>query len=209
MLTVFEIVLAREIDQADITLGIPVSIREHSDLKHLIGIFLNVLLIRTWIDGEDTFLNHLLRNKETLIETFNHQDYPYERLDYKLRENDHLKQSELFSVLFNYFTIEKNREISAFGDDFEVHSFEIQEFAPKYDITLYVDDLGGSMSLLLVYKSNLYDVDTIKVLLDNIFHFIHLVLENETMIISGLIPSGEEEEDDDFAAQFEKDYDGD
>ncbi|UCH93959.1 MAG: amino acid adenylation domain-containing protein [Candidatus Aminicenantes bacterium] len=206
MITVFQIVLAREIDQADITIGIPVSIREHSDLRDLIGIFLNVLLIRTLIDNQDTFLNCLEKSKQTVSEALNNQDYPYEILNNKIRENSHLKKSELFSIFFNYFTREKDKKVSVFDENFKIRPLKIQEFSSRYDITLYVDDCDEYMTLYSIYKGNIYDEDSIKSLIDGLVHVIDLVLENENIVISELIPSSEEE-DDGLEEEFDKYYD--
>jgi amino acid adenylation domain-containing protein len=203
MITAFGIVLSKGIDQADITIGIPVSIREHSDLKTIIGIFLNVLLIRTIIDDENTFLNHLVSNKKTIIDALNNQDYPYEMLYYKIQENTLLKKNELFSIFFNYFPLEKNQEI--FTDDFYIRPLENPGISPKYDINFYTFDAYEYMTLNVVYKSNIYDEYSIKKLLEELLKVIRGCLQNENITISELVIPGEEEYDD-FDAEFEKYY---
>jgi tyrocidine synthetase-3 len=205
MLTIFEIVLARLIDQTDITTGMPVSIRKHPDLKDVMGIFLNVLLIRTMVDYKDTFLNHLLRNKQTVIEALDNQDYPYEMLNYKISENDSLKNKELFSILFNYLPVETNKEI--FSGDVKIRPLETPEISPKYDMTLYVYDVDEYMTVNLVYKSNIYKEYLIKCLLDDLLTITRLSLENEGMKISKLTP--QDEVDYNFEGEFEKYYDMD
>jgi acyl carrier protein len=203
MITVFQMVLAGEIEQTDITIGIPASIREHSDLKHLIGIFLNVLLIRTIIDDEDTFSNHLAKSKQTVIEALNNQEYPYEMLNDKIRENHHLKRNELFSILFNFFPVEINKEVST--DDFEVRSLEVEGIFPKYDMTLYVQDVHEYMALNVVYKANIYDAYSIKSVLDDFLDMIRLVLEQEDRTISQLTSRARDDHDD-LDTEFEKYY---
>jgi amino acid adenylation domain-containing protein len=203
MITVFQMVLAGEIEQTDITIGIPASIREHSDLKHLIGIFLNVLLIRTIIDDEDTFSNHLAKSKQTVIEALNNQEYPYEMLNDRIRENHHLKRNELFSILFNFFPVEINKEVST--DDFEVRSLEVEGIFPKYDMTLYVQDVHEYMALNVVYKANIYDAYSIKSVLDDFLDMIRLVLEQEDRTISQLTSRARDDHDD-LDTEFEKYY---
>jgi tyrocidine synthetase-3 len=201
MLTVFQVVLAREIDQTDITIGIPVSIREHYHFKNIIGIFLNVLLIRTIILDRDTFINHLSKSNETVIEALNNQQYPYEILNAKIRKECHLMKHELFSILFNYLPLEETKEISTFTNDFALRSLEAHEVFPKYDITLYVHDTHKSMALDLVYKSNVYDEYTIKSLLEDFSNVIHLVSGSEDMTIEELA-SLDGDIYDDFEVQF-------
>lgn len=208
MIMVFEIVLAREIDQADITVGTPISIKNHHDLKHIMGIFLNVVLIRTVINEKNTFLNHLAKSKETVIGALNHQDYPYDKLHTKMNEIYDLKNDELFSILFNYLPVEENKEIMI--EDFKIHSLELPEVIPKYDMTLYVYDAytQKSMVLNLVYKSNIYDAYTIKSVLKGVLDVIHRILENENIKLSQLTLPGEMDEENynDLDMKFEKMY---
>jgi hypothetical protein len=169
----------------------------------LIGIFLNVLLIRAIINDEDTFLNHLGKSKKTVIEALNNQEFSYEMLNDKIRENNHLKQNELFSILFNFFPVGINKEVST--DDFEVRSLDVQGIFPKYDMTLYVHDVHEYMALNVVYKANIYDAYSIKNLLDDFLDMIRLVLEQEDMTISQLTSRAENDHDD-LDTEFEKYY---
>jgi amino acid adenylation domain-containing protein len=210
MLSVFKIVLAREIEQTDITVGIPVSIREHYDLNDIIGIFLNVLLIRTIIFDEDTFINQLVKNNESVIEALNNQHYPYEILNSRIKKDSHLETNELFTILFNYFPVKLNKEMSPSASDLKIRSLEVREVSPKYDITLYVYEFRKYMTLELVYKSNIYDEYTIESLLEDFLNVIHLVLENNDMTISELTSLSLEENDHgDFDVEFEEYYEDD
>jgi acyl carrier protein/NRPS condensation-like uncharacterized protein len=208
MITAFAIALSREIDQSDITIGIPVSIRKHPDLKHLIGIFLNVLLIRTIVDDEDTFLNILVKNKKSVMEALNNQDYPYELLYDKIAGKIHLQNDELFSILFNYISVETNNEISS--DNSKIDTPGTKKISPKYDMTLYVYDAPGYMKLNLVYKGNIYDENSIKYFLDSLFVTIQSILENENMSLSQLSSAAvpDEPDENDLDAEFEQ-YDDD
>ena len=202
-ITAFQVVLSRELDRADITIGIPVSIRNHFDLENLIGIFLNVVLVRAIIDEDGTLLNQLLKSKENIIDALENQDYPYELLSLKMREQGHVNKKELFSILFNYIPRDGGGSVST--GDFEVHAYETGEVSPKYDMTLYVYDEPGSTRMNLVYKANLYDEHTIAALLDDLLHIIRAVLENEKIELTGLA-SPVDEDTDDFDEEFEKYY---
>jgi hypothetical protein len=201
MVSVFGIILAREIDQVDITIGIPVSIRENSGLNNLIGIFLNVLLIRSIIDEDDPFVNHLAKCKETVLEALYHHSYPYEMLAYKIKDFVSLNQSELFSILLNYFPVTGKEKIAT--DDFTIHSVEIREVAPKYDMTLYIADNDEAMDLTVVYKGNLYDRYSISGLLDSLLMVIPPILEDCEATINRLT-DGDEEENDFSSGEFEE-----
>ncbi|MCK4259526.1 MAG: amino acid adenylation domain-containing protein, partial [Halanaerobiales bacterium] len=58
MLSTFEIVIMKTINQNDITIGIPVAGRRHEDLQNIIGVFLNVLVTRSKIENNATFKDY-------------------------------------------------------------------------------------------------------------------------------------------------------
>jgi amino acid adenylation domain-containing protein len=199
LITVFQVVLSKEIDQVDITIGIPASIRSHFDLKHLLGIFLNVVLIRTIIDDNDTFLHHLSKSGDNILEALDNQDYPYEMLVSNMREHENSKENELFSILFNYFSQERSDSIRT--GDIEIRPYSTDDISPKYDITLYVQDQSECTRMNLVYKANLYDEYTIRAVLDNFLHIVHSVLDNEEIKLSEIDSLGGVDTDD-----FDKDF---
>jgi amino acid adenylation domain-containing protein len=179
MIAVFQMVLAGETGQKDITIATPVSIRDHSDLKKIIGIFLNVLLIRSIIDESDTFLNYLAKTKATVIEALNNKHYPYEVLHYNIKQRDRLKDNELFTILFNYFPAAQEQE--TIDLDPEPQLADTMEISPKFDVNFYIRDAHDEIQLSLVYISNLFDDSRIKRIMDNFYSIITSVVEDETI----------------------------
>ncbi len=203
LLTLFQSLLARELDQEDITIGIPASIREHADLGNVIGIFLNVLPIRSHIDRNQTFAHHLAQNKTTMLEALRHQDYPYEILAEELRQANNLDNNEIFTILFNYFPTQVNKP--ATFNDFQIEALETRDITPKYDITLYAQDTGETLELILVYKSNLYYPETVACLLEDFAYMLEAVTENENITLNQISapPAVEEDTDDEFDKFYE------
>lgn len=206
LISVFLLVLAREIDQKDLTIGIPVSNREHDDLEHLIGIFLNVVLIHAIVEENDTFLTNLSKVQKTVREAMENSLYPYERLVEKMRENKGFKNDELFTVLFNYFPFDQGETILT--KEFKITGLEAKDISPKYDVTLYVSDSSKVFYLDLIYKSDIYGDYRIKRILDNILHLIKHILEDENIKISGINALDYQDFDESesgFEEYFEKD----
>ncbi|HLP62734.1 MAG TPA: condensation domain-containing protein, partial [Candidatus Deferrimicrobium sp.] len=187
LITAFQITLARKLNQWDIALGIPSAIRDHPDLKEIIGIFLNILLIRTAIDYNEPFSNLLSKNKNIVIEALDNQDYPYEMLIDKIRTSSPAK-NELFSILFNYFPMDPDQKRTFPG--FEIYPLNMSEISPKYDITLYARDGGERMLLSLVYKSDIYSDDSMRKLLTDFLATVQWVLEDASMSITLLTTWG-------------------
>ncbi|MCP5046968.1 MAG: amino acid adenylation domain-containing protein, partial [bacterium] len=208
MLTAFNIALFAETEQSDLTIGIPVSQRNHPDLKNLVGMFLNVLLIRSVIDNENTFDDFLMQNKQTAIDALNHQHYPYEILSTRMTEHSPSRSKDLFSILFNYINTPTDNTLTA--GDFSIQPYENSEAAPKYDITLYVYDTGNAITLSAVYKGNLYEESTVRNLLEALYLVINDVFVSGNVEISALIAdmySYRYQGEEGFDNEFEQYYD--
>jgi tyrocidine synthetase-3 len=173
MMTLFNILLALEIGQMDITVGIPFANRDHYDLRGVIGIFLNVLLIRTILAPDDTLLDALAKTGESILGAMNHSAYPYERLNEKIRQMDQIKSPELFTILVNYFQVEGADE----------QRIGTQTVSPKYEATLYIRDTGEEMVINLVYMSHIVGSRRAGRIMDNLSHLNNVFFQDSRVKI--------------------------
>ncbi len=68
MQTAFAALLGRYSCQKDIVMGVAVAGRIHQDLEGLIGLFLNLLVLRTDLSGRPSFWALLERNRQVILE---------------------------------------------------------------------------------------------------------------------------------------------
>ena len=80
LLAAFQALLHRYTGQEDIVLGSPVAGRARASLEKVIGLFVNMLVLRTRLDGNPTFFELLHRAQATVLEALAHQDLPFEKL---------------------------------------------------------------------------------------------------------------------------------
>ncbi|HVI43873.1 MAG TPA: condensation domain-containing protein, partial [Chitinophaga sp.] len=103
------VLLSKFSGQHDITMGTPVSGRNHFELEGQIGLYVNTLPLRIAINHNDTF-SELLRNiSENSYRSFEFQDYPLD----KIIDNLHLKRDTSRSPLFDVMMVLQN---TAVGD---------------------------------------------------------------------------------------------
>jgi hypothetical protein len=80
LLAAVKVLLFRYSGQADIILGSPVAGREHPDIGDQVGFFVNMLPLRDRVKADmpfDAFLNQI---RETVLEAYEHQGFPFDRL---------------------------------------------------------------------------------------------------------------------------------
>jgi len=179
MLGVFKLIISKYSGQNDITLGIPVAGRKYAELDSMLGLFLNVLTIRTVIKTDLNFGEYLSLVEENILEAQDNQDYPYEELYAHIKETIDFNRPAIFSILFNYMPY---LNVSyAFGD-IAVTPYETDIISSKYDITLYVRE-ADEISMCLVYKDNLYDESVIGNILNSYSTLINILLDNDNLYI--------------------------
>ena len=78
LLAGFNLLLWRVTGQRDIILGVPGAARQHEDLKHISGLFVNTLILRNRVEPGEPFMLFLERVQQTMLQVLEYQDYPLE-----------------------------------------------------------------------------------------------------------------------------------
>jgi amino acid adenylation domain-containing protein len=85
LLAAFNVLLFRYTGQEDILVGSPVAGRVRAELEHLIGFFVNTLLLRTDLSGDPSFSELLGRVREASLQAFANEEVPVEKVVEELR----------------------------------------------------------------------------------------------------------------------------
>ncbi|MER5356117.1 amino acid adenylation domain-containing protein [Kitasatospora sp. NPDC002551] len=135
LLTGFATLLARHTGEWDGTLGTPVAGRERSEFEHVVGFFLNSLVLRPGLAGHLTFEQALDRVRDVCKDAFAHQDLPFDRLVAELAPDRDLSRTPLYQVAFDYHD-ETLTGSPADAADLDLVT-EVSTIA-KTDLTLYM-----------------------------------------------------------------------
>jgi len=185
LMAIFQIVLAGEIQQEDLTMGIRASIRPGYEIRNALGYFLNKLLIRSIIDYKDTFCNHLQKVNKTLMEAMDNALIPYENLEIKLLGDKKMKVKRLFTIKINYFPPEESSE-EIFRPSVKIKPYNIRKTTSRYDIALTIREFPGTLELNLVYNSIRYFEQRIKRMMKGVERIITQVVENAAVGVGEL-----------------------
>ncbi|MCP5102870.1 MAG: non-ribosomal peptide synthetase, partial [bacterium] len=100
LFALFNLFLSKLSSQEDIVVGTAAAGRRRHDLKDIIGMFVNILALRTDTSGLKAFPDFLLEVKDNLLAAFENQDYQYEELVETLEIERDLSRNPLFDTLF-------------------------------------------------------------------------------------------------------------
>ncbi|HEY9116149.1 MAG TPA: amino acid adenylation domain-containing protein [Bacteroidales bacterium] len=181
LLAAFKILLYRLTNQPDIIVGSPSANRMHSETEDLIGYFVNSMVLRTDLSGNPTFKEVLDRIQKTSIESFEHQEIPFETLVAKLVTQRDTKRSPLFQIMF---VLENATEGYLHLDGLKITMNELFTGSAKFDLTLIIEDQNKEINIKAEYNSNLYLPETIRHLLDQYQLILNEILQSPDITIS-------------------------
>ena len=159
LLSAFKVILHRYSGQQDIIVGTPLAGRNRIELEPLIGLFVNTLVLRTDFSDDPTFRQVLCRVRETSLESYAHDDLPFERLVEELQTERDLSRNPLFQVMF-LFQNERGQELDMPGVKASLIPWHTD--TAKFDLTLAVQDDGEQLRAEIEYNTDLYDSVTIR-----------------------------------------------
>jgi amino acid adenylation domain-containing protein len=100
LLAAFKTLLYGYTGQEDIRVGTLVANRQHQETEGLIGLFANLVILRTRLGGNPTLRQVLQWVRTTTLEAYAHQELPFEYLARTLVRERHLDRLALFQVMF-------------------------------------------------------------------------------------------------------------
>ncbi|MEU9033237.1 amino acid adenylation domain-containing protein, partial [Streptomyces sp. NPDC048383] len=164
----------------DIPIGTPIAGRTDDATDHLIGMFINTLVLRTNTSGNPTFRELLTRIRETDLTAYAHQDLPFERLVEALNPTRTLSHHPLFQVLltFNNTDQEGARAEIAQLPGLDVAYEVVERSASKFDLAFTIsesfdtDRLPTGISASLDFSTDLFERSSAQSIAD---HFVRVL----------------------------------
>ncbi|HYQ66186.1 non-ribosomal peptide synthetase [Actinophytocola sp.] len=158
LLTAFQLLLGRYAGQTDVVVGSPVAGRDRTELDRAIGLFVNMVVLRTDLSGDGSFTDVLARVRETAFGAYEHQDIPFERLVDELAPVRDASRTPLFQVVFQLATTADEPPTGLLAEQARAGWS-----MAKFDVSLaLVPQPDGSLAGELEYATALFDHATIE-----------------------------------------------
>lgn len=101
----------------DIVIGLPVAGRDRPEVQPLIGMFVNMIVVRADVAGDPAFSVLLDRVRRALLEAWDHQEMPFQKLVEVLADRRDLGVPPLYQLGFNFISVGFSRASAAAEDD--------------------------------------------------------------------------------------------
>jgi amino acid adenylation domain-containing protein len=180
LLAAYNVLLSRYSGQEDIVVGSTISGRGHADLEHIVGMFVNTVVLRNRPISTLSFESFLAEVKDQALQVYEHQDYPFELLVENLNVERDTSRSPLFDVMF----VLQNMELAIFEiEGLTLSSYKFTRPIAKFDLTLAVMETESGLRCSLEYRTSLFKRETIYRLADHFTQIIDQITKQPNTLI--------------------------
>ncbi|MEU7871446.1 amino acid adenylation domain-containing protein [Dactylosporangium sp. NPDC049140] len=159
LLAAYQTLLLRYSRQDDFAVGSTVAGRTLPELEGVVGLFANVLALRADLSGDPTFAELLGRVRDRVLDAFDHQETPFDRLVTHLRMPRDVSRSPVFQATFTMLNYARGGLPDA---GLELEPFPIDARQTRFDLELYLfDPDAGGLSGFFTYNTDLFEPATI------------------------------------------------
>ncbi|MBW4635047.1 MAG: amino acid adenylation domain-containing protein [Iphinoe sp. HA4291-MV1] len=198
LLAVYQVLLSRYTGQKDILVGSPTAGRSRADLADLVGYFVNPVVLRADLSGNPNFEAFLGQVKQTVLNAFEHQDYPFALLVERLQPVRDPSRSPLFQTMFvlEKAHLQKLESLASFAlgvagarmhlGELEMESVALEQRVAQFDLTLMMAEVDGELAASLEYNTDLFDAATITRMASHFQTLLESIVANPNQELSEL-----------------------
>src|SRR5215216_3464869 len=190
LLAGFEVLLQRYTGAAEISVGTPVAGRSRREVEGLIGLFVNTLVVRNEVKGEESFRELLGRVRRVTLAGYAHEEVPFEKVVEALQPERSLSHSPLFQVVFAW-QVSALPELQLAG--VRARQLELGSETAKFDLTLQLEESGGAVRGWLEYNRDLFTAASMRRLIGHYQRLLQAAVQQPEQRLAELPLLGESE----------------
>src|SRR6266540_2149113 len=154
-----KVLLWRYTGQQDVSVGTVTAGRSRRELEELVGLFVNTLVIRSEVRGEESFEGVLEGVREASLGAQGHEEVPFEKLVDELGVERDPSRTPLFQVMC---VLQNAPEGDLTLPGVVVEEYGILGAAAKCDLTLECFDSPEGLDGHFVYSADLFERSTVE-----------------------------------------------
>ncbi|NEP78777.1 MAG: AMP-binding protein [Okeania sp. SIO3B3] len=157
LLSAFFVLLSRYSGQLDLVVGSPIANRNRGEIESLIGMFVNTLVLRADLSDNPTFQELLNQVRETTLEAYAHQDFPFEKLVEQLKIERNLSHNPLVQVAIAL----QNTKMESWNlPGLRVNQRLDSDFT-RFDLEVHLMEVSSGLEVYCNYSRDIFEPDTI------------------------------------------------
>jgi acyl carrier protein len=152
----FNLVLSRYTGLEDIPTGVPMLGRPDPELEALVGMFVNMVVLRADLSGDPSFSELVERVADGSLDLYDHQEAPFTQVVDAVQPDRDPDRNPLFQVsiqLLDESNSGENLAIPLVAAEF----VPLASISSRFDIAVNIIDTGSSLRANVEYSSDLFD----------------------------------------------------
>jgi amino acid adenylation domain-containing protein len=163
LLAAFDVLLHRYTGEEDLVVGTPVANRDRIEVEALIGFFVNTVVLRVDLGDDPGFLQLLERVRHAALESYAHQDIPFEKLVAELAPERDLSHTPIYQV---WISLQETLPPAlSLGPALSGLFREVRHDTSKFDLSLHMGRNEEGPLAACEYNTDIFDAATIERLL--------------------------------------------
>ncbi|MBV4542935.1 non-ribosomal peptide synthetase [Pseudomonas vlassakiae] len=169
LLAAFKTLLYRYSGQGDIRVGGLIANRNRGEVEGLIGFFVNTQVLRSQLDGQQTFEQLLAALRQTALGAQAHQELPFDALLEALQPNRSQSHNALFQVMYNHQPLVTDIQGMRLGCGLQLAHLDAEQsvagarsHAAASDLMLETREEGERLLAAFTYATDLFDAATVE-----------------------------------------------
>ncbi|MFF5521419.1 amino acid adenylation domain-containing protein [Streptomyces coeruleorubidus] len=170
----FQLLAARSSGQRDVTVGTVTSGRGRPELERAVGFFVNTIALRTRVDESEPFTGLLAQVREHVLNGFEHDEVPFERVVEALEATRDPSRTPVFqTMLFLQNAMGQLPELPGVT----VETMELPRWEADYDLSLEFQEADGGLDAGIQYSTELFDEPSVAALAEQLVELLDTVCE--------------------------------
>ena len=164
MLAAFNLLLSRWMDQDEVVRGLPQAGRDELEHEGIVGLFVNLLVLRARLPGDPTFAETLAAVRGALAEGQQNAEIPFDKLVAELAPVRDPGRQPFFQISFQ--VLPAGDASGARLGQLELAPVKLQFEAAKFDLAVALQDRPQGLVAQVEWASDIYRPATAAFLLD-------------------------------------------
>jgi amino acid adenylation domain-containing protein len=190
LLAAFQTLIHRYTGQEDIVVGSPVAGRMRACFEKVVGLFVNMLALRTKLDGNPGFFELLHRTQTTVLEALAQQELPFEKLVEELQPQRSASYSPLIQVMFALQDeLSDNLKLPGLATS----AFPLDSGTAKFDLTFTIVKGASGLDCCAEFNTDLFEAATVRRMLAHYRKLLEAIVSNPDQCLSEIPLLADEE----------------
>ncbi|MFJ6217105.1 amino acid adenylation domain-containing protein [Streptomyces sp. NPDC092296] len=179
------VVLSRYTGQEDIPIGVPMVGRTDAELEEVVGLFVNMVVLRSDLSGDPDFAELLERTLDANLDLYEHQEVPFHLIVDRVQPERVPGRNPLFQVSMQLLGEANSGGGVAFSGTTS-EALSIASTGSRFDMAIDFVEAGDTLRAHVEYSKDLFDEWRIRALLDHIETVLTAAVRDTSLRVSTL-----------------------